>query len=55
MFLQLLLISILCATCKANISPSEDYPHYADLDPKGKMILYWKFDEIYITFEVKII
>ena len=36
----------------ANIPSSEEYPHHADLDVVGNVILFWKFNETHITFEV---
>lgn len=32
--------------------PTEEYPHFSVMDPDRKYILYWKFNETHITFEV---
>ena len=52
MFFQILSIFLMATISKANISPTEEYPHRANLDADGKMILYWNFTETDITFEV---
>jgi len=53
MWLQVIVfVFIIITTCKAAIPPTEDYPHQADLDSSGNVILYWKFDKTRITFEV---
>ena len=52
MLLQLLFLSVIATICKTTIPATEEYPHQAVLGLEGKMILYWKFDETTITFEV---
>ena len=52
MFFRILSFCLLSTICKANISPTEQYPHRANLDADGKMILYWNFTETHKTFEV---
>nr|XP_039270544.1 DBH-like monooxygenase protein 1 homolog [Styela clava] len=45
-------IALMAATSvKCQMSPSENYTHSATLR-SGNILLYWKFDDIYITFEV---
>ena len=37
-----------------NPIPSEEFPHYAILDSRNKnVLLYWKYDQETITFEVE--
>ena len=55
MRLQVLLFTAVIATCKADVPPTEEYPHQADLDSSGNVILYWKFDDTHVTFEVTLI
>ena len=52
MITKLLIICLISTACTANVPPTEEYPHQADLDSSGNVILYWKFDDIYMTFEV---
>ncbi|XP_039270543.2 DBH-like monooxygenase protein 1 homolog [Styela clava] len=43
------LLTVVSVECQ--MSPSESYTHSATLR-SGNILLYWKFDDIYITFEV---
>ena len=53
MFLRFLGLCFVIVACKANLSPTEEYPHSAILDQDDRVKLYWKFDDVYITFEVR--
>jgi len=48
----IILSAVAISTCKGNASPTEEYLHQADLDAAGDVVLYWKFNETHITFEV---
>ena len=52
MLVRLLVICSVIVACKADFPPTEEYPHSAILDAQEKVKLYWKFDDVYITFEV---
>ena len=52
MFFQILSFCLLATISKANISPTEEYPHRTNLDTDGNVMLYWYFTETHITFEV---
>ena len=52
MLIRFLVIFSIIVACKANLSPTEEYPHTVNLDADGKVVLYWKYDEVYMTFEV---
>ena len=52
MITKLLIICLISTACTANVPPTEEYPHQTDLDSSGNVILHWKFDDIYMTFEV---
>ena len=49
---QLFIFILISTVSSENIPPTEEYPHQADLDAMGHVILYWKFNETHITFEV---
>ena len=52
MFAYLLLLSITAIISKAEIPATEEYPHREILGLEGKMVLYWKFNDTHIIFEV---
>nr|CAB3263916.1 DBH-like monooxygenase protein 1 homolog [Phallusia mammillata] len=48
----LLLLFSLNTISASQPEPSETFTHNAQLEPNGKIHLYWKFNQTYITFEV---
>nr|CAB3263920.1 DBH-like monooxygenase protein 1 homolog [Phallusia mammillata] len=48
----LLLLFSLNSISASQPEPSETFTHNAQLEPNGKIHLYWKFNQIHITFEV---
>ena len=55
MLIYLLVICSVIVASKADLPTTEEYPHSAILDAEGKVKLYWKFDDVYITFEVSLL
>ena len=51
-FLLLLLFNFLLRSITSQPTPSEDFPHHVILDVHEDVWLYWKIDDIYVTFEV---
>lgn len=54
MWTSLVYLFLCICGCLGQIDTTEEYPHFVALNQDKTMLLFWKFDEIYITFEVDI-
>ena len=52
MNIALFLAFLLHVTKVTSQSPSEEFPHFSILDREENFQLYWKIDDVFITFEV---
>ncbi|XP_076819556.1 DBH-like monooxygenase protein 1 homolog [Clavelina lepadiformis] len=51
--MRILIYLLACLMCFAHAqTPSEEFPHMAALAPGNKVVLYWKFNDTHITFEL---
>ncbi|CAK8671527.1 unnamed protein product [Clavelina lepadiformis] len=51
--MKLIFYLLACSVCFSHAqTPSEEFPHMAALAPGNKVVLYWKFNETHITFEL---
>ena len=51
-FARVLLALATIVVCYGRPPPTGEFPHHAELDTKGKVFLYWRYDDKSVTFEL---
>ena len=51
-FVRVLLALATIVVCYGRPPPTGEFPYHAELDTKGKVFLYWRYDERSVTFEL---